>query len=139
MSTNKTNLTQCLAEIDKLKEEANRLTKEVFAGAVAEIFDKYPDVQDFSWRQYTNYFNDGDVCNFHAYTDSDSIYVNGLKYYDHEENPREKGYHIEVSNEISSCLREIGQERLLDIFGDHAEVVCERGGKIIASKYTQHD
>ncbi|WP_063728935.1 hypothetical protein [Streptomyces sp. RTd22] len=42
-----------------------QITKEEFAALVKPLLD-HPDVHLFGWKQYTPYFNDGDVCEFSA-------------------------------------------------------------------------
>jgi hypothetical protein len=57
--------------INELKEkikETNKLVSEraktALDKAFEDIFDKYPEVVGFKWRQYTPTFNDGDPCVF---------------------------------------------------------------------------
>jgi hypothetical protein len=42
-----------------------QITKEEFAALVQPLLD-HPDVHLFGWKQYTPYFNDGDICEFSA-------------------------------------------------------------------------
>lgn len=44
-------------------------TATIFSG----IFEKYPELVQFSWNQYTPYFNDGEPCEFTARIDDLSI------------------------------------------------------------------
>lgn len=56
-----TELVEKKREIEKvLRKEAG----EVFAQTAKEIFEKYPIVGEFGWKQYTPSFNDGDPCVF---------------------------------------------------------------------------
>lgn len=49
------------AEYDrKLEQEGEAALKDAFK----DVFDKYPEIKEIYWCQYTPYFNDGDVCHF---------------------------------------------------------------------------
>ena len=48
-------LIQKRKEIDKLKNEIFDISKHIFSKTTKEIFDKYRDVESFSWTQYTPY------------------------------------------------------------------------------------
>ena len=61
-------------EIEKLEKQASKESQKLITKGFKEIFKKYPDLQSFSWTQYTPYFNDGDECTFSANTES--IYLN---------------------------------------------------------------
>lgn len=60
-----------------LSKQAGQAFKEM----AKEIFDKYPNMESFSWQEYTDYFNDGDTCHFHVHADAESITINGLRGY----------------------------------------------------------
>lgn len=69
---------------DQMKELRERLHKEsenFFKTSAKELFDTYPQLENFSWRQYTPYFCDGDPCEFGANTSDPNI--NGHSSYDH--------------------------------------------------------
>jgi len=61
-------------QIDKLEKQAVKESEKLISKGFKEIFKKHPDLQSFSWTQYTPYFNDGDECTFSANTES--IYIN---------------------------------------------------------------
>jgi len=61
-------------EMDKLRNEMTKESKKAFKTGIKELFDQYPDLNNFAWVQYTPYFNDGDECTFGAYTES--VYIN---------------------------------------------------------------
>lgn len=56
-------------KMTKLMEELVNESKESFSSISKQLFEKHPILENFSWRQYTPYFNDGDECTFHAQTD----------------------------------------------------------------------
>ena len=71
----KTKVSRLQQELQELKDRLETEAQNLFTTTCTEIFANYPCLQSFSWRQYTPYFNDGDTCEFSAYTDS--IYLNG--------------------------------------------------------------
>lgn len=62
-------------QVSKLQNEITKESKKAFKQMTKDVFKKYPELQSFSWQQYTPYFNDGDTCTFSAYTDY--LYING--------------------------------------------------------------
>jgi hypothetical protein len=50
--------------IKKARELARAVLKDALLAGAREFFEKYPDVGEFSWVQYTPHWNDGDPCRF---------------------------------------------------------------------------
>lgn len=139
------------ASIVQQKQELFKLAKEHFNTLAQELFDKHPDLKQFSWEQYTPYFNDGDVCSFGVYADEPLInghrpYENsgdeelGINFYtgqretlseynqetrkwDQRRNPNYNPYHATVIDEIGSFIWAFGQEVLQDMFGEGRIIV----------------
>lgn len=139
-------------EIKELQDQLQKRSNEVFKEAFNQIFDKYENLQNFSWTQYTPYFNDGDACRFDAHTDY--IYVNGEHIDDcdwmnekkviswgtynrekrayegriEQDNPN---YDPEMANAVADVKKVLGlfdnnfYERQ---FGDHTKVTISRAG-----------
>jgi hypothetical protein len=57
----------------ELRKELNDCSRDLFEEAAKEVFAANPELENFSWAQYTPYFNDGDPCRFRASTDYPSI------------------------------------------------------------------
>lgn len=93
----------------------------VFNKAVQSIFVTYPEIEKFSWTQYTPYFNDGDICAFTAYIDGDYLYINGKDYYDI--GPSHPLVTRGAFKYVSDFLECVGPDMLETLFGDHAEIV----------------
>lgn len=72
-------------KVAQLRIEAANLAKEHFDEKSKELFEKYPDLIDFSWTQYTPYFNDGDECTFRVNTDYPKVNLKGFEDDDGEE------------------------------------------------------
>lgn len=62
-------LQELRAQRTKLRAELREESKQGFKEMAAELFEAHPKLRSFSWKQYTDYFNDGEPCHFHAHTD----------------------------------------------------------------------
>jgi hypothetical protein len=113
----------------ELKKQIVDESKEFFARESRKFFDKYADLTEFSWHQYTPYWNDGSECTFSVNSDPT---INGHEKYDNDAFQPEAAY-----NEISNLLREIGAPTLKEMFGDHAEIIVRRDG-VTVEEYS-HD
>jgi hypothetical protein len=114
----------------KAREFAQSRGREAVGAAFRAVFEKFPELGLFGWRQYTPHFNDGDACVFgvHGAIAAPAAALDDGEldeWYDHEFYGNEtKG----LSKECHAALREIwdqleGNEELLEsMFGDHAEV-----------------
>jgi hypothetical protein len=50
--------------IADLRAKLNDKLKATLTFGSAELFEEFPELESFSWTQYTPYFNDGDTCEF---------------------------------------------------------------------------
>lgn len=135
-------------KIKEIKKELKEKVSDLFHESSKSLFAEYSDLESFSWRQYTVYFNDGDTCNFSARTES--LWINGCrtetygstvdKVYLEDDLPenisedRFKAIAIVVYNFLG-CFDD---DDLEEMFGDHAEVSVSKNGVTI-SEYTDHD
>lgn len=117
---------------DKIKVAAGREMKSQFT----TVFEQCPTVQSFAWRQYTDYWNDGDTCRFHVHNDSECIVVNDKSEWDgDDELTAEERKATEIVASILSKYKSGDMERM---FGDHVEVVVTRD-KVEARDYSDHN
>ena len=114
------------------KKTLSKIIQEQLNACYQEIFDKYPIVETFAWRQYTPYFNDGEECTFGVNTEPD---INGKDSYDCEKGSDE----AKASDDVESLLESIPTEIMEDIFGNHVEVTVNRDGTVEISAYDDHD
>lgn len=121
-------------EIKRLQTEMAVKAKEIFTRDTAVLFEKYPDLQTFGWRQYTPYFNDGDPCYFRASIDEYSVLINGVNLDGDDEGVMTDEDRV-VAKEVSNFLYTIGNENLEEIFGDHVVVTVKRNGDVITDDY----
>jgi hypothetical protein len=121
------------------KEEAEKVMSDAFAEVFAEFFIKHPEVDSFSWRQYTPFFNDGEACEFYARIDYPSVTISGEYYSDEYDTPDQyKGIHEEVAD----LLRQFHSDEYFTMFGDHKAITVSRDGstiKIDVDDYEDHD
>ena len=111
-------------------EQANAIVKEAFLEAYNEVFKKYPNIESFSWTQYTPYFNDGDECTFSAQTEYPQLtFTDGTEI---DINYGEGDADAEVvAKEIAAVktfLAQFDESDYEEMFGDHVRVVVSRKG-----------
>lgn len=138
-------------EMKKLRDEARTKVKNFFIKGMNKVFEMYPEVKSVSWRQYTDYFNDGDECKFRVYNDDFS--VNGYSDYDDEgeegtinvlhydwENGRKYTYHKgeEIKNAISEFLEQLDEDDYRTMFGDHVKIIV-RKNEVTTEEYADHE
>ena len=61
-------------QIEKIKNSANKAQNKNFNAAIKMLFKEHPDLESFSWTQYTPHWNDGDEITFEANTEY--VYIN---------------------------------------------------------------
>ena len=116
----------------KLQEEVSKMTKVYFAEASKHLFDTHPDLESFSWQQYTPYFNDGDTCTFSVYSDYPTI--NGDNDYDRftrelnekYTNPDYDPKKAELYDAVKDFIQGFDQDDLFTLFGDHCSILVTR-------------
>ncbi len=106
-------------EIEQLKEVLKEKVGKNFHKLTTTIFDEYPEVKNFGWRQYTPYFNDGEECVFDANTSD--FFINGFDEYGDEA----WGYNDEV----------IEEDNLWGENYNHRKEVYGNGGKVPNPNY----
>lgn len=126
-------------KIEDLKLELAEQAKILFKEEVNNLFAKYPELEYFTWVQYTPHFNDGDPCVFRGPFSFETVKVAGkeaLREWEiHEGFTNWRGEIIEgsnedllhISNDIESIL-DLPDDVWLTLFGDHAEVKATRDG-----------
>jgi len=141
-------LVELEAEKSQILTEWRKKGKKELLPVFKPLFDKYPELESFSWTQYTPYFNDGDSCDF-GVVGIDQI--NGWEEYDSEEWEEEvhrleakngKYRHIEgplypAYQEAQKLVRSLPEDLLESILGDHIRVTVTR--KSIETEEYSHD
>ena len=104
-------------QMKAIKADALKQYKLLFQEASVQLFESQPDLQSFSWTQYTPYWNDGDVCTFGANIEDPGI--NGSDPYDDDVDQK-------LSVAVFEFLSAFSEESLEDMFGDHCEITVKR-------------
>ena len=134
--------------------------KEVFLEAAKQIFQTNPNLEYFSWNQYTPYFNDGDECNFTVNYDYVSIKTTNmedgaedLEIYDYDSwldpnnkwKPELENYGVSSYEELQQIAKSIQEVMwIFDhddykmMFDDHQTVTVYSDGTVEVEEY-EHD
>lgn len=120
-------------QIEDLKKEYMKAGKKAFGEESKTLFASHPKLKEFSWTQYTPYFNDGEPCTFSAHTYDP--YLNGEDYWyegeDQERTVMTKGEFESARKDVREFLEQFDDDTLEHLFGDHVKVVVtKRGAKI---------
>jgi len=148
-------------EISKIKAELRVKLKENFHGLAKELFQDFPELKSFGWRQYTPYFNDGEECEFRSLHDYPTINGNDENYGESEQeegvldivklgsetiwehntgripNPDYNPYYKEIVDTVKGFLKQFDDD-MEDLFGNHVSIhVTEEGVEV--EDYEDHD
>lgn len=133
---------QQYAEIKKTIAEAVKaaeaVMKTAFNEAAKDLFTKYPEMELFSWTQYTPYFNDGEECVFRTQTGYPTIRFTDETEYDSNSCEGEADSERPEFEAVSEFLNIFETEDLKTIFGDHIRVTVNRDGTTSTEGY-EHD
>lgn len=66
---NRQSLAELRIKMTELETEIKSKYRDALKEATSEIFEKFPTLENFSWTQYTPYFNDGEPCEFCIHAD----------------------------------------------------------------------
>lgn len=148
MPLNTIKLAQLKTRLEEMREEIKKEARSVFTEGVKDVFESFPQLHAISWRQYTPYWCDGDICEFSAQTYEPNLYIKVpqdmsaeswpeaegqieledgtlVAYYDGWNMPSE---FRDIQKAIGKFLGELSNDDFLAMFGDHAEVVIYADG-----------
>lgn len=137
-------------ELKTLREEIKEKSKIIFKEASAELFKQHPTLKEFSWTQYTPYFNDGDACNFGVHNDEISFttddgeeeYWSGGGHYSTKDGryvhvPAGDTSHNRAGLSALEFLHHFDKDDYEALFGDHVRVVVTKDG--VTAQECSHD
>lgn len=122
-------------KLNDLKKEYLKAGKQAFGEESKSLFEKHPKMKEFSWKQYTDYFNDGEPCTFSAMTDYPEI--NGEPEWGPDSDMSEEEFGTAASC-VSAFLGQFDNEVLEHLFGDHCRVRVTPT-KCKVESYTDHN
>jgi hypothetical protein len=99
--------------------------KQAFKEFSQELFNSFPQLGSFEYTQYTPYFNDGDACVFRVSSDYPTVYLITGEQIDDYPIPADQK---ELYEAVQLFLRGFEKADLLNMFGDHVQVVVNRSG-----------
>jgi hypothetical protein len=117
--------------------ELKQLAEDNFKKYAKEIFVAHNKLKSFGWNQFTPYYCDGDVCEFHVCTWN--IIINGAYYEDNEFIDISKKEAKNAVEEITAFLDSFVGDDLLYVFGDHATVAVSYENEKLTCKVTSYD
>lgn len=119
---------KAVAEHKARTEELNKAFRDNGKALLKPLFDKFfadePRAVSVKWDQYTPYFNDGDACVFRVHEPEASGAIDlqcWSKTYE--------GFSAPLKT-LCDALGQLGDDAMLAMFGDHAEITVTRDGEI---------
>jgi hypothetical protein len=112
--------------LKELNQELRKEGPEYLLAKSRELFEQYPHMIQFSWTQYTPFYNDGDPCVFssgHNWADVETDETTSQK-------QRE-----ELSEVIRTFLSVFDDSDMEAIFGDHVQVEIRKDEGLVVSEY----
>lgn len=146
-----------------MKEELKTLGEKLFKEGAQDIFDAYPQLESFSWIQYTPFFNDGDECIFSVHSDW-GLYLKFAGQTDEDTEAEQDGgetfnsysakyadesvelpsyyadiprWKFAVGGVVGDLIGGVDNDTMKALFGDHVRVTINREG--IDTEYYEHD
>lgn len=129
--------------------------KESLGAEVSRVLSKSNKINNIYWNAYTDYFNDGEECNFHTSIDDLRVNVDPNERYKEDgdnflektiwdngrkPNPDYDPYEVSIMDELNTLFEPLNDDDLLkDIFGDHVEITIHKSGLVDVKPYTEHD
>jgi hypothetical protein len=124
-------------KLKTLREEIKKMSEQEFSKYLQEyVFSKMPQLESVGWKQYANYFCDGDPCSFyvHDYTlEFNEMYIEE----DEESLMKLEGYE-DAKTAMQEFLFDIDSEIFEMTFGPDQHIVIHRNGKIENNEYGTH-
>lgn len=134
-------------QITVLQDQLKTVGHEYFKDATKALFDTYPGLEWFDWRQYTPYFNDGDACVFgvDAYGNAflngeelEEVYFSQWRQDEKAENGEELTEEEKFARDYYTLLTKVPEDVMESLFGDHVKITVNRDGRIEVDEYN-HD
>ncbi len=114
----------------ELAAELTAAAKDAFRVRAQSLFNAHPDLAEFSWKQYTPYFNDGDECVFSAKTDYPDLRMTdeGERTYWWRDSRKDETPRDRAGEDVKNFFGAFGDDDLKEMFGDHTEILVTRDG-----------
>jgi len=106
------------SQIQQLENELREAGKKFLNDNLKSFFKKHPTLTSYGWNQYTPHWNDGDICEFSASVDADSLQINGRDAYDKKRTPET----AVIAKDIAYFLERVPDSSFQDVYGDGVEI-----------------
>ena len=139
----KEKLDQAVTQFRASFKEIQDIYQNNFAEVCKELFDKHPVMESFNFKQYANYFCDGDPCEF--FIDTYHFYVNGRSCYeesveDTDDLDQSTLEQLELAaQDVCKFLNSLEYEPMKMAFGPDQTITVYRDGKIENENFGDHD
>jgi hypothetical protein len=122
------------------KERALEATRAAFVAGCHELFETYPDLQSFGWKQYVRYFSKEGISDFSVHSDEPAI--NGIGGYEVDDGlsydavtgktvqVREPSVESELQDSVAAFLKTFHDDDMHALFGEDVIVTVRREGTI---------
>ncbi len=136
------------------KKQAADAGKLILQDIIVSFFEANPNVAGLYWEQYTDYFNDGEPCEFQVHMDDQidvlvteaeavalgftiaTTHEDGLVKIPYDDVPESLNPALA---EVETLLTKIPDDVYLALFGDHCNVSAKRSGEFVVESMTDHD
>ena len=118
-------------EINILKTHLQDQSKKLLEEGSKFLFDNYPELQKFSWTQYTPYFNDGEQCTFRAGNEYPEVNDEGEELYSSDKRS--------FAKPLKEFLSIFDDETLEILFGNDVRVTVDRNTGVSTEDFDNHD
>ena len=109
-------LTDSISDYQSRRQDLIAIVQNDLASSAKELFDKYPDMENFGWHQGLEYNDEG--YDFGVGVDDWNLLING---------DRDGGTDAQRV-EVSEFLSQIGEDIYKEVFGEGANVTVTRDG-----------
>jgi len=139
----KEKLDQAVTQFRESFKQIKEVYKNNFGEVCKEIFEKHPFVEQFNFKQYANYFCDGDPCEF--FIDTYHFYVNERSCYEDSVDDVDDLDEADVekleaaAKDICSFLNSLEQEPMKMAFGPDQTITVYRDGRVENNHFGDHD
>lgn len=147
MLKQKSKLDTLIENFNEQKELLKKQARGLFLEAAQELFEAYPELESFGWKQYTPYFNDGDACTFSVHYPIINGWDQDYGYFVAEGGHEDESRELTVSEQlvlkkltkpVEYLIGKLPEEIMQEVFGDHIIVKITRDGVIDTEEYN-HD
>lgn len=121
----------------KAREEKQAAFRLAFELGCRELFRENPDLEDFSFKSYTDYFADGETPRHHVHGDYPD--VNGVEAEDIEYRSSTRKDLQPLLKKVRAFINSYDDEDILDAFDDHVEITVTKPGVVRVEEYVDHD